>query len=126
MVDWILSQQADFVLIQEFFNDDRSVYFNNLSRLMESGQYQDYYFINRPRHDNGVRRGLVILSAHPLHHKRELFLGENRFNGAQAVVAEVNGKHIELVNVHLKSSALRPSKNVRSLSGMRKREAFFQ
>jgi endonuclease/exonuclease/phosphatase (EEP) superfamily protein YafD len=118
MIDWIVEQDADAVLLQEFFNDERSAHFNAIEALMERGGFQDHYFINRPQHDNGVSRGLAIFSKYPILHKRTFFLGENRYNGAQAVLIDLNGQPLELVNVHLKSSALHPVKNTRTKHGI--------
>ena len=118
MIDWILEQDADYLFIQEFFNDEKSPYFNNLDAIMERGGYVDHYYINKPRHDNGTSRGLIVFSKSPILKKRQLFLGENRFNGATEVLTTWNEDTIRLVNVHLKSSAFNLRKNLKSVGGI--------
>ena len=118
IIDWLIAQDADFLLLQEFFDDVKSTDFNNVKTIMERGGYVDYYYINAPRHDNGTSRGLIIFSKHPLFKKRQLFLGENRFNGALEVLTTWHGDTLRLVNVHLKSSAFELRKNLSSPAGM--------
>ena len=105
MTDWIRSSSADIICLQEFFDDENSDIFNNIQSIGEQKGYE-YYFLTKPMHDNGVRRGLVTFSKFPIIDQGTIFLSENRYNGSTFVDLAVHSDTIRIINIHLESLSL--------------------
>lgn len=102
MADWIRSNGADVICLQEFFDDENSEIFNNIQAIGDQEGYE-HYFLTKPVHDNGVRRGLVTFSKFPIIGQGTIFLSENRYNGSTFVDLNVYSDTIRIINVHLES-----------------------
>ncbi len=111
---WILEQGPDIICMQEFFNDVGSNIFNNLDFISDNGKY-DYYFMNKPLHDNGTSRGIVTFSKFPIVHQKEIFLAANRYNGALFTDIQFQKDTLRIINVHLASLNLFESKDILSI-----------
>ena len=118
MVNWILLQQADILCIQEFFDDNRSVEYNNLALISEKGDY-DYFYQSKSLHDNGISRGIVIFSRAPILSREVILMNENRFNGSIAIKIQIGNDTIQIVNTHLQSSMLAFEGDMRSPNGIK-------
>ena len=105
ITDWIRSNDADIICLQEFFDDTNSEIFNNLQTISASGGYE-HYFLHKSIHDNGVERGLITFSKFPIVAKGAIFMSDNRYNGATFVDLRINADTIRVINVHLESLSL--------------------
>lgn len=103
--DWIRTNGADIICLQEFFDDKNSDIFNNVQTIGEQGGYR-YHFLNRPQHDNGIGRGLIVFSKFPIVHHGDILLSDNRYNGAMFVDLEINQDTVRVINLHLESLSL--------------------
>ena len=102
IADWIRTNGADIICLQEFFDDKNSDIFNNIQTIGAQEGYESY-FLNRPRHDNGVRRGLVTFTKFPIINQGTIFLSENRYNGATFVDLLIYSDTVRVINLHLES-----------------------
>lgn len=106
MREWLLSQDADILCLQEFFDDSYSKLYNTVERLSESGY--ECYFMHSVNTVNKANRGLAIFSRYPIVNRGELFLSDNNYNGAafaDVVVAE--GDTLRVINMHLESMRIK-------------------
>ena len=102
ITDWIRSNDADIICLQEFFDDENSEIFNNVQTISKAGGYE-HYFLHKSVHDNGVERGLITFSKFPIVDKGAIFLSENRYNGATFADLRVGTDTVRVINVHLES-----------------------
>ena len=102
MNEWIRENGADIICLQEFFDDENSEIFNNIQTIGEQAGYT-HYFLTKPRHDNGVRRGLITFSKFPIIQQGPIFLSENRYNGATFVDLLIDTDTVRVINLHLES-----------------------
>ena len=102
ITDWIRSNGADIICLQEFFDDENSEIFNNVQAIGTSGGYQ-HHFLHKALHDNGVERGLITFSKFPIVDQGDIFLSENRYNGATFVDLRIDADTVRVINLHLES-----------------------
>ena len=102
ITDWIRTNEADIICLQEFFDDENSDIFNNVQAIGESKGYE-HFFLHKSLHDNGVERGLITFSKFPIVDQGTIFLSENRYNGATFVDLRISSDTVRVVNVHLES-----------------------
>ena len=102
ITDWIRTNNADIICLQEFFDDKNSEIFNNVHTIGKSGGYE-HYFLHKSLHDNGVERGLITFSKFPIVAKGTIFLSDNRYNGATFVDLRIHTDTVRVINVHLES-----------------------
>lgn len=112
--DWIRGQESDIICLQEFFDDENSEIFNNIQFIEENGRYS-HYFMNKPLHDNGTRRGIITFSRFPIVNQKVIFLSENRYNGAMYTDLAVYSDTIRVINVHLASTNLLERKSIQGI-----------
>ncbi len=105
IIENIRSSDADIQCFQEFFDDKNSDIYNTIQKISEDKEW-NYYFLNNPKHDNGVRRGLITFSKYPIINRGEIFLHENRYNGASYTDIVFDNDTIRVINVHLYSMKL--------------------
>ena len=102
IADWIRTNEADIICLQEFFDDENSDIFNNVQAIGEAGGYE-HYFLHKSLHDNGVERGLITLSKFPIIDQGAIFLSDNRYNGATFVDLRIQADTVRVINLHLES-----------------------
>ena len=110
------SLNHDIYCYQEFYQDEYSDIFNTLQLYPDS--LFDHHFVFIKSSKNVRKRGLIILSQHPIIDKGVVFMDENNFNGAIWADIRIKGKVIRVLNVHLQSMQLNAS-NGPSLSTLR-------
>lgn len=102
--DKITELNPDIITLQEFFNDEKSEFYNNIKRYQENG-YQ-YYLKSSPRHHNGTDRGIVTFSKYPIVNAGIVCNSTNTYNGAIFTDIKVSDEDtIKVINVHLTSMA---------------------
>ncbi len=112
--NWILGQSPDIICLQEFFDDVNSNIFDNVKFFEQQGKYEAY-FMAKPLHNNGTRRGIITFSRFPIINHKEIFLAENRYNGAICTDLLIGTDTIRIINVHLASLNLFSQKNLSDL-----------
>ncbi|WP_020531107.1 endonuclease/exonuclease/phosphatase family protein [Flexithrix dorotheae] len=103
--DWLKSNNADIICLQEFFDDVNSSILNNVASISEAGGYY-HNFVYKQKHDNGIREGLIIFSKYPIIEKGTVFLSENHYNGAIYADLKINSDTVRIINAHLESMRL--------------------
>jgi endonuclease/exonuclease/phosphatase family metal-dependent hydrolase len=101
--EFLLNSNADIICLQEFLNDENYEANNMIRRFKEAG-YFHHFFLNKPKDDNGIKRGIATFSKHPIIDKKVLFLSENNFNGAILTNIKIENDTIDIINVHLESN----------------------
>jgi len=109
LIQYITNQTADVICLQEFFNDSRFASYNTIEKMKEKGY--EYYFLENSVHNNGIKRGLITFSKHPIIAKGEIFMSQNKYNGASFTDIKIRNDTIRIVNVHLESMELYFSQN---------------
>jgi endonuclease/exonuclease/phosphatase family metal-dependent hydrolase len=104
MIDWVLQQDAAIVCLQEFFNDTESSHHNYIARFKEHGYTPYFQAVVNPK--NETLRGMVILSRFPVVGRGQIFMSENRYNGASYMDVLIQQDTLRIVNVHLESMEL--------------------
>ncbi|MDW7696030.1 endonuclease/exonuclease/phosphatase family protein (plasmid) [Flammeovirgaceae bacterium SG7u.111] len=104
--DWLSKNDADIKCIQEFYNDENSDIFNSIEAITKRGGY-DYFFLSKPAHKNGVKRGMVIFSKFPIVNSGELFMSNNLYNASAYADVVVHSDTIRIINTHLQSMNLK-------------------
>lgn len=103
VMSYLQQSDADIICLQEAYLT------NDKSKMLTLEQVKDF-LPNFPYVDNRNAQGdgsnLMILSKFPIEHIREIPL-KSRFNGAVAYRLNINGKDVELVNVHLETSGVK-------------------
>ncbi|MEN7551577.1 endonuclease/exonuclease/phosphatase family protein [Rapidithrix thailandica] len=102
---WLKNHPADIKCLQEFYDDENSSIFNNETALSKEGMYE-CYFVAKPRHQNGTRRGLAIFSKYPIVNTGEIFLSDNLYNGAIYADIQIGQDTVRVINIHLESMQL--------------------
>ncbi len=105
LLHWLKKQSADIICLQEFYHDEKSALYNSIGKIGREGLYE-HSFVTNPRIQNGRLRGMIIFSKFPIVNEGELFLEENRYNGAMYVDVLKGADTLRVVNVHLQSSEL--------------------
>ena len=100
-----LETQPDIICFQEFFNDKNSPFYNTMERMDSLGY--DHFLKSSPRHDNGLNRGLITFSKHPIVASGIIAEASKAYNGAIYTDVKISAsKIIRVINVHLSSMEL--------------------
>jgi len=102
LINYITNQSAEIICLQEFFNDSRYEPYNIIAKMETKGY--DYHFLNEPKHNNGVRRGVITFSKYPIVAKGKIFISENGYNGANYTDIQFIDDTLRIINTHLESS----------------------
>ncbi|MEM9679040.1 MAG: endonuclease/exonuclease/phosphatase family protein [Bacteroidota bacterium] len=93
--------ETEVICFQEFFNDYNNDDYNFIKSFEEKGY--SYFFLNNPRHANGVKKGLITLTKFPIIDSGRIFLSKNRYNGMSYVDILLKSDTVRIINVHLQS-----------------------
>jgi endonuclease/exonuclease/phosphatase family metal-dependent hydrolase len=104
MIDWILQTNAPVICLQEFFNDTESPHHDYLERFHQFGYTSHFQAVINPK--NETLRGIVTVSRFPVVSKGEVFMSDNRYNGASFMDVLYGGDTVRIINVHLESMEL--------------------
>ncbi|MGJ3234261.1 endonuclease/exonuclease/phosphatase family protein [Marivirga sp.] len=98
-------ESPDVMCLQEFFNDENSTIYNSIERFEKLGYH--YFLKSKPRHDNGLNRGLITFSKYPIINSDIIAESNREYNGAILTDLKISEKDtIRLINVHLTSMEL--------------------
>ncbi len=107
-ITWIKNDTSDIKCIQDFYNSERTNFFNTREQLSAQGSKNPYYFHARytsANHDKG-QFGIAIFSKYPFINKGEVAFKVRTDNGA--IFADIaKGKDtIRIYNIHLESMSI--------------------
>ena len=102
---WLLQQNPDIICLQEFFNDQNYSKYNTIGQLAKAGYYN--YMHAKPKHDNGLRRGVATFSKYPIVSAGLITASDNNYNAAIYCDLRIEDDTLRVVNVHLKSVAFK-------------------
>lgn len=104
IIDWMATQDAPVVCLQEFFTDGESKHHNYLMKLSSAGYSTNVFALPNPK--NKTLRGLITCSKFPIVDHGKVFISDNRYNGASYTDLLIGRDTIRVVNVHLESMEL--------------------
>lgn len=108
MISWLRGQDADIVLLQEYYNDDSSDIYNTREKLSDN-EFDYSFILDDKKNRKGAQFGLAIFSKFPIVNKGHIPFAENENQNNKFIFADVlfNKDTVRLINVHLHSMKLR-------------------
>lgn len=104
MYNFLVSSDADILVLQEYYEDKKSPIFNS-SKIL-SKKYPHYHTSKNIKNAFGQRFGLAIFSKYPLSNKGQIDFSSKSNNHALHAEILVKGKKIRIYNIHLQSMHL--------------------
>ena len=125
MVDYLASQEADLICLQEFYTATNGSSKNYLRLLKEETGLRYHHMVDAYRYPSGATWGVLLLSRYPLAATGAVdFSASFTRNGCLYADIEVNGEMLRIYNAHLQSIKLTADdiEHVGSVSGLRETE----
>lgn len=119
MIEWLTSQEADVLCLQEYYNHSSSDEFNINQKILEKGYKHSYVNANKENRI-GAQFGLAIFSKLPIVNKGLVTYNNEGNNQAIYVDVLYNEDTIRIYNVHLHSMKLRVQEVVKEKKEIRK------
>lgn len=123
MIEWVATNAADIICLQEFYSNRSSDTYNTISKI--GNRYDRYRFFSVSYVDrNKADIGIVIFSKYPIVDKGVIRFGESNHNRGIWADVNVKGDTIRVYTAHLQSMSIKSQDIESTYSAIGNEESF--
>ncbi len=119
MIEWLTTQDADVICLQEYYDDSSSDMFNISQRIFKAGYRYSNVKANKENRI-GAKFGLAIFSKLPISNRGSVSYGDDQKNEGIYIDVLYNADTLRIYNTHFFSMKLRVQELVKEQKEIRK------